>query len=222
MSATAASGSNSGSAPASTSSSVSAALGRLAVDHDQVLQVGQQLAGGQRVGQQRLLGDQDPRAGVGDDELDLLGRVGVVDGERRGAERHRREVGEVELGPVGQQQRHRVAAAHAQARQAGRQRVDALAQLAPRPLDRPGLRSHRDVLGPLVGGDAERLGDGRGVKGGRAVAGARGLHRFSSLGLAGEANAPGSPRRRSGRCRWSAPARTGTRRARSRRTRRAP
>ena len=63
---------------------------------------------------------------------DLLGRVGVVDRERRRAEHHRGEVAEVELGAVGEHQRDRLAALDAELRQAAGERVDALAAARPR------------------------------------------------------------------------------------------
>ena len=66
-----------------------------------------------------LLDDGDPRAGVAQQELHLLGRGGVVHRERQGAEVHRGRVHEVELGAVGDHQRERVAAAQPEGVEAG-------------------------------------------------------------------------------------------------------
>ena len=102
--------------------------------------------------------------GVGDHVLDLVGRVGHVDRERRRADHHRREVGEVELGPVAEHQRDRVALRRPSAVQAAGERVDALAQLAPRPAttSSPFVRTATSSA-RCGGGDPERLGDRRRV-----------------------------------------------------------
>ena len=76
------------------------------VDLDHVL-------GAHAVAEARL-DDADLRARVAQHELGLLGGGGVVDRERDGAEVHRGGVEQVELGPVGEHQRHRVAAAQAE------------------------------------------------------------------------------------------------------------
>ena len=57
------------------------------------------------------------RPGVGDDVLDLLGRGGLVDRERDGAERDRRQVHRDELGAVVEHHRDRVALADAELRE---------------------------------------------------------------------------------------------------------
>jgi hypothetical protein len=56
---------------------------------------------------ERLLGDQDARAGVLHLVLDLLRRVGVVERERRRAEVQRRRVEPVKFGAVREHDRHR-------------------------------------------------------------------------------------------------------------------
>ena len=139
------------------------AVRRLAVDDDDVLEVGQLLAGLEHVGEELLLGDDHARAGVGHHVADLLGPVLHVDRERRGARGHHREVAQVELGPVAEEQGHRVAAFESQSGQAGGEGVDALAQLPPRPGDGVALGAHGDLVGPLGGGDAKGLGDGGGA-----------------------------------------------------------
>ena len=99
--------------------------------------------------QERLLDDRHARAGVGAQELDLRRRIGDVDRERRRAERHRCQVGDVELGAVAEHDRDRVAAARRRARQAAGERVDAAQQL------RPG---QRDVVVGRAHGDEHRGG----------------------------------------------------------------
>ena len=90
----------------------------VAVHHDHVLQRAARLLHGQDAVEERLLGDDDRARRVAHEELDLLGRVGVVDGEGRGADVHRRGVGEVELGPVGEHHAERVAALQAEGHEA--------------------------------------------------------------------------------------------------------
>ena len=124
-----------------------AALRRLAVDHDHVLEARQALARLQEGGQQRLLDDGDARPGVGDHVLDLLGGERLVDRERRGAQRHRGEVADVELGTVVEHQRDRLAVLQAELGQPARDRVDALAQLAPGDGDGVALGPDRNAVG---------------------------------------------------------------------------
>jgi hypothetical protein len=110
-----------------------ALLRGVAIDDDDVLELGQLAARSQGAAEELPLGDEDSRTGVGDDEADLLGRVLHVDGKRRRPDHHHREVAEVELRTIGEQQRHRLAAPEAQRGQPARQLFDPLAQLAPRP-----------------------------------------------------------------------------------------
>ena len=117
--------------------------------------------------QVRLLDDRDARAGVADDVADLLGAGGLVDRERRRAERHRREVAEVELGPVAHHQRDRVAARDAEPGEPARERVDALAQLGPGQRDAVVERADRDDVRVGGGGAPQRLAERRGVDGRR-------------------------------------------------------
>ena len=93
----------------------------------------------------------------------------------------------MELGSVAEQQGDGVAALEPQAGQPGGERVDALAQLSPRPCDFVALGADRDVVGPVGGGDAKGLGDG-----GRVDCPARlrdllhrpNLHRYATEGSA--------------------------------------
>ena len=104
----------------------------------------------------------DPRARVGDDVLDLLGRVLHVDRERRRPDHHRREVAEVELGPVGDQQGQRVALGQPE-RRAGRRRARRRARAAAPHVQRLLVvsRPDGDLVRALRGGDAEGLRDRR-------------------------------------------------------------
>ena len=110
------------------------------------------------------------RAGVVDHVRDLLGRGGQVDRERRRAERHRREVGDVELGPVGEHQRD------ACRRAARRARARPPASASTRSRSSPqvsatssSLRADRDAVRVVLGGEAERLGDRARADGARRV-----------------------------------------------------
>ena len=124
------------------------------------------------------------RAGVADHVGDLLGRGGLVDRERRRAERHRREVGEVELGPVGEHQRDGVAARARRARAARRRaRRRARAARAQVSETSSSLRADGDAVRVVLGRDPERLGDRRGADGARR--GARRLPWSRSSGRAG-------------------------------------
>ena len=166
---------------------------------------------------ERLLDDRHARLGVADDERDLLRRVRRVDRERRRAQRHHREVGDVELRPVAQHQRHAVAARDAALRQPAGERVDAIAQLRPGEADLVFLRADRHAVGVFLDRDPERLGHRAGAE--RAARGrGGGLLPHGGAGYRGGAafSAPGSPRRSAGRCRCSARSRTGRSRARSR------
>jgi hypothetical protein len=69
----------------------------------------------------------------------------------------------VELGPVAEEQGHRVAALEAEPGQAGGEGIDALAQLPPRPGDLVALGPYGDLVGPVDRGDAKGLGDGGGA-----------------------------------------------------------
>ena len=115
-------------------------------------------------GEERLLGHEDPRAGVGDDVLDLLGRVGVVDRERRrpDASSPRGRRGGTRAGWRTSARPCRPCCSPSPARPAG-ERVDALAQLAPRDRERVALRADGDLVGRCVDGVPERLGDRRRV-----------------------------------------------------------
>ena len=128
------------------------ALAALALEHHDVLELGQ-------LREVLLLDDRDLRARVLHDVGDLLGRRGQVDRERHRAEAHHREVGEVELGAVGEHQRDGVAALDAERGETSGERVDALAQLAPGERDLVVLGADRHAVREVLGGDAEGLGD---------------------------------------------------------------
>ena len=71
----------------------------------------------------------------------------------------------MELGPVAEHQRDRVAAAHAELAQPAGERVDAVAQLAPGQRDLVVLRADGDAVGMVRGREPERLGDRAGADG---------------------------------------------------------
>ena len=77
---------------------------------------------------------------------------------------------EVELGPVGQQERDRVAAADAERGEAGGDPAHALGVLGPGQLDRAVGGPQRDLVGVALGGRLERLAHRGRV--GRRLAGA--------------------------------------------------
>ena len=134
-------------------------LPALTLEHDQGLECGQVRARLLEDAEVGLLDDRDLRGGVVDHIRDLLRRRGRVDRVRHRAEHHHREVGEVELGAIGEHQRDGVAAGDAQLGEPAGERVDAVAQLAPGQRDLVVLRAHRDAVAEVLGGDAERLGD---------------------------------------------------------------
>ena len=180
------------------------ALRGVAIDDDHVLEVGQLLAGLEHVGEELLLGDDHARAGVGDHVADLLGPVLHVDRERRGARGHHREVAEVELGPVAEEQGDRVAALSP--RPAARRRARRRARAAPpRPGDLVALGPDRDLVGPVGGGDAKRLGDGGGAD---RLARLRDLLHGSTYTARPPRAAPARPRMRDAGCRRARPSRT--------------
>ena len=71
----------------------------------------------------------------------------------------------MELGPVAEHQRDGVAAAHAELVQPARERVDAVAQLAPGERDLVVLGADGDAVGMVLGRDPEGLGDRGGADG---------------------------------------------------------
>ncbi len=100
------------------------------IDDDHVLQPGQVVARLQQPLEVLALDHGDAGGGVGDDVLDLVGGVGLVDREGRRAERDRGEVDDVELGTVGEHDRERLPARAAPAGAAprrGRARAGATA-----------------------------------------------------------------------------------------------
>ncbi len=108
----------------------------VAVEDDQVLEIGQLPAGLLERLQEALLDDRHLGAGVADHVGDLLRRCRLIDRERDRAERHRAEVDREELEPVVEHQRDRVPLADAERREAARDRARPGAQLVPgqRPL----------------------------------------------------------------------------------------
>ena len=106
---------------------------------------------------ERALDDRDPVAGVAEQVVDLLGRARVVDAERRRAEVDRREVHDVELGPVDHHQPDGVARPDAE-RGAGRAPpLDLFAQLRVGQLGRAVRRTDSDRVPHPLRGDLERL-----------------------------------------------------------------
>ena len=153
------------------------------------------------------------RARVGDHVLDLLGRVGHVDRERR----RRRACttarsAEVELGPVAEHERDACRPAPAR----GSARPPASASTRSRSSPQVSVTSSSrgadgDLVGALRGGDAERLGDRRRVDRAR-VAVAAALHALRvrcSLARTYLRHAEALAAR-AGRCRSTARRRTGT------------
>ena len=149
-------------------------------------------------------------AGVGDHVLDLLRRVGHVDRERRRAERHHGEVGDVELGTVAEHDGDAVALAHARA-SAGRRPARRRGRAAePRSAlrRRPwcGWQRDRGRARPCAPAPASSSRPRR-----AAPSPAQRRSWLPSLSLLGarklrcKPTAGGSPRRWSGgRCRWTA------------------
>ena len=130
-----------------------------------MLELREVLTRGEDLRQVELLADDRPGACVGDDVRDLLGGVRVVDREGSGAEHHRAEIADVELGTVFEHQRDGLAASDAKLGEPPGDRVGAIAQFAPCDGELVALRADRDVVLALGDGDPERLGDGRGAQG---------------------------------------------------------
>jgi hypothetical protein len=133
------------------------ALGRVAVDDDHVLERVVALGHGQQPVEEGLLGDHDRVAGVADEVLDLLGRVGVVDREGGRAEVHGGRVGHVKLGPVCQHQREGVAAAYPERGEPARDVLHALAVLRPGAAELVVAGAQRHVVGARLDGVLKRL-----------------------------------------------------------------
>jgi len=127
----------------------------VALDEDHVLERVEVLPGGEEVVGEAGLGHRDPRSRVLDHVLDLLGGVGGVDGEGSGPEGDRREVDEVELGPVGEQDRDGVAAPEAELGQTPGDGVDALAGPGPGELHRAVLGAEGDLVAVPCDGPVE-------------------------------------------------------------------
>ena len=119
---------------------------------------------------ERLLGHDDARLGVVHLVLDLLGRVGVVDRERRGAEVQRGGVEPVELGPVGEHdpQRRRRARGPRPASPAAT-RAHLVGVLAPGDRELVVLRAQRAAVGMGLRRELEGLGHRGGVEPGAAA-----------------------------------------------------
>ncbi|HLL87128.1 MAG TPA: hypothetical protein VK387_07435 [Thermoleophilaceae bacterium] len=134
----------------------------LAIDNDHVLEAAGPLGRPPDRVEEGALGHDDPAAGVLGNVLDLLGRVGVVHRERRGPEVHGGGIDPVELGAVGQHDRHRVAAGETEPGQAGGEALDLVGVLRPR---------HRQLV--ALGPDGDPV----------AVVGSRRLERAADRGL---------------------------------------
>src|SRR5229473_6096767 len=137
------------------------AVGCLSVDDDDVLDPGKVAPRCQHLRQELLLCQEDTRAGVAGDVLDLVRRIRLVDRERRGARGEHGEVADVEFRAVGQHERDSVTAAQTESGQRAGQSIDALACLPPgqRYLVAPG--PERDLLRSRRRLKPERLHDRR-------------------------------------------------------------
>jgi hypothetical protein len=147
------------------------------VDHDHVVHAVQ----GRDTLEECLLGDDDAGAGVPHLVLDLLGRVGVVDRERRGAEVHGGRVEEVELRAVGEHDRERMPAPEPERGEPGGHRLHLVGVLAPRHRERVLLEAQRAAVRVRCGGDLEGLGEGGGVEAGRTLGAALGRDAHGDL-----------------------------------------
>ena len=103
----------------------------LAVDDHDVLEVLGALGGLANGVEEGTLGHDHAALGVAGQVLDLLGRVGVVDREGRGAQMHGGGVDPVVLGPVGEHDGERVPARDPEAGEAGGGALDPLGVLGP-------------------------------------------------------------------------------------------
>jgi hypothetical protein len=130
--------------------------GVLAVDQDDRLELG---AGSLDAVEELHFGDDDVRRGIAEQVFDLVRARGVVDRERRRAEVHRGDVHHVELGTVREHAGERVAALQPEPCEAGSHLADHLGVLAPGQRYLTTERAQRDVVGPLGGGDLERLAE---------------------------------------------------------------
>jgi hypothetical protein len=107
---------------------------RVVDDHDRA-QVGQLVADLEQPLQELdVLDHRDPGPAVPGHVSDLLGRRGVVDRQRGAAGEHRTEVGDVELGPVAQEQQHPLAPPQSEPGERGRQPGRPVTDLGPGPL----------------------------------------------------------------------------------------
>jgi len=120
--------------------------------------------GAHDVGEARL-GDHQPVARVAHDEPDLLGRRAVVEAEGRRAQEHRGGVDDVELGPVDEHERERVAPAQPEVVQERGGGGQALGQLGVGQRDGVVGSAQGDLVGALGGGREERLAHGGGGEG---------------------------------------------------------
>ncbi len=146
---------------ASTSASVSTPSGSGlplgVIDENHVLEVGQALAGLQQPLEVLALDHRDARGCVGDDELDLVGRVGLVDRERGRAERDGGHVDDVELRAIAEHDRERVAAAQPQPMQPAGEVANAPSPLRPGERLLVALRADRDAIAERGTRDLKRL-----------------------------------------------------------------
>ena len=133
------------------------ALGRIPVDHDQVLEGRHPVEHRQEAIQESLLGHDDAVAGVREQVLDLLGGGGVVYGEAGRADMHGGAVAEVEVGAVDQHEADDVAALHAESIECRRPPAHGFRVFAPAGLEVGVLEAQRRVVRALLGRDLERL-----------------------------------------------------------------
>ncbi len=140
------------------------AVAGIAVDHDHVLEGRGGLARSEDGVEESRLGDQHSVGGVGDQVLDLLRGRGVVEGEGRRSEVHRRGIDEVELGPVGEHDPDRVAAPDPKPGQSRGHRLHPLRVLGPGGAELVVLGPERGLRGMLGGRHLEGLGERRRFK----------------------------------------------------------
>jgi hypothetical protein len=129
------------------------------VDRDHVLHGPALLVDLEDAVEEGLLRHEDRGLGVAHQVCDLLGRVGVVDRERSGAQVHRRRVHEVELGAVREHDRHGVALAESKRGEAGGVLSHPVGVVAPGDGELVPLGPQRDAVRVVLRGDLEGLAE---------------------------------------------------------------
>lgn len=113
--------------------------------------------------QELLLAHHDVSTGVAELVRDLRRGIGVVHREWDRTQVVHRGVHEVELGTVREHDRHRVALAHTESRQAPGEPADVLGVLAPGVGERAVDRAQSELVGVRGGGLLEQLAERRGL-----------------------------------------------------------